>query len=102
MTNSHDPAAVRSWARQVGMAVGRRGRLSPAVLEAYEDAVGAARPASERVTLRPTVENGGRGLAGPAAGRVSTIRAKPHWDWARREQRASDAEAARRRGDAQP
>lgn len=53
--------------------------MSPALFAAYDAAMGTA-------------------PARPAAGHVTTVRAKPHWDWQKRERVA----AARRRPDGKP
>lgn len=61
-------AAVRAWARENGLAVGERGRLSPDLVDAYE---AAHRPAPARQEHQPK----------PGIGR--TVKAKARWDWQR-------------------
>jgi hypothetical protein len=80
MTTS-ETADIRRWARAAGLAVGDRGRLSPDVIAAYNDAQAEA-PASSAAlaTARPEPP---RTNASPGR----TVRAKQHWDWARREAR---------------
>jgi hypothetical protein len=44
-------AVIRQWARQQGLAVGDRGRLAPAVLEAYESQAPPTAPEPRRVRV---------------------------------------------------
>lgn len=54
-----NPSAVRTWAKEQGLEVGDRGRLSPAITEAYQEAhpgtkfkAAAAKPASTKAPVR--------------------------------------------------
>ncbi len=78
-------AVVRQWARERGVAVGERGRLSPDLVAAYLAEHGgkasAASPAPARARARSTGAPGSRArtLPSPRAGRV--VRAKSPWNW---------------------
>lgn len=76
MTTS-STADIRKWARVAGLVVGDRGRLSPDIVAAYNDAHAGAPAASTAVAA-----------AGTGASPCMTVRAKQHWDWARREGKA--------------
>jgi hypothetical protein len=78
MTTS-STADIRKWAKRAGLAVGDRGRLSPDIVAAYNDAHTVAPDAPTRVT---TVRQDQPGMN---ASSRRTVRAKQHWDWARRE-----------------
>ncbi len=81
MTTS-STADIRNWAKSAGLAVGDRGRLSPDIVAAYNDAhsIAAASAASIAAPQQQpeTTTSAGR-----------TVRAKQHWDRARRENRAT-------------
>jgi hypothetical protein len=82
MTTS-STADIRTWAKSAGLAVGDRGRLSPDIVAAYNDAhstaaASAASIAAARQEQPDTTTSAGR-----------TVRAKQHWDWARRENTAT-------------
>jgi hypothetical protein len=82
MTTS-STADVRKWAKRVGLAVGDRGRLSPDLVAAYNDAHSAA-PASAAGIATARQEQ-----PETNASPRRTVRAKQHWDWARREDKAT-------------
>jgi hypothetical protein len=67
---------VRQWARDQGVPVGERGRLSPDLVAQYLAAHGAAgsRPAAK--PSPPAARPSGVKLA-------RTVSAKPRWDWNR-------------------
>ncbi len=46
MSTTHNPADVRAWARDNGMSVGKRGRLTAELITAYEKASGSASPSA--------------------------------------------------------
>ncbi len=82
MTTS-ETADIHRWARAAGLAVGDRGRLSPDVITAYNNAhteapAYAAAVATARQEQPRTNASPGR-----------TVRAKQHWDWAVREREAT-------------
>jgi hypothetical protein len=103
-----DTATVRRWAREQGLPVGDRGRISPDLVAAYSAAHGSAGssvPARGTALRAPSAaprrsRAGSRGAAvpapgpapaqaaaslrgtSPAAGR--TVRARTPWDWPRR------------------
>ncbi len=81
MTTS-STAVIRNWAKSAGLAVGDRGRLSPDIVAAYNDAHSMA-PASAASIAAP--EEQPETTASPHR----TVRAKQHWDWARREDRGT-------------
>lgn len=74
MTTTASSAMIRQWARDNGLPVGDRGRLSPEILTAYaaQQSEGRAPAASE---AEPAADNGGSGrLEGSAHLRIA---AKP-------------------------
>jgi hypothetical protein len=80
MTTS-STADIRKWARAAGLVVGDRGRLSPDIVAAYADAHAVA-PAAAAAVATASQEQ-----AGIDGSPRRTVRAKEHWDWARREER---------------
>jgi hypothetical protein len=84
MTTS-STADIRKWARAAGLVVGDRGRLSPDIVAAYNDAHAVAPAAAAAVATasqeQPRIDAPPR----------RTVRAKQHWDWARREAKARTA-----------
>jgi hypothetical protein len=79
MRHNASTAVIRQWARQQGFAVGDRGRLPPAVLNAYQSeasATASAHPGERLYDARPTtVTTGGYRVApSPAGGATGTGR----------------------------
>lgn len=72
-------ADIRKWAKGTGLEVGDRGRLSPDIVVAYNNAHRMA-PASARSVAAARTEQPSTKATSPR-----TVRAKEHWDWARRE-----------------
>jgi hypothetical protein len=81
MTTS-STADIRKWARAAGLVVGDRGRLSPDIVAAYNDAHAVAPAAAAAVATASQDQ------PGTDASPRRTVRAKQHWDWARREDKA--------------
>jgi hypothetical protein len=74
-------ADVRRWAREAGLKVGDRGRLSPQLMNDYLVAHGAAQgEAASRLLPGTTTANRPRPVG---AGSTRTVRAKTRWDWNR-------------------
>ncbi len=78
MTTS-STADIRDWARAAGLTVGERGRLSPEIIAAYHAAHAEQSPSPA------TAADHQQQQAATVAGPHRTVRAKQHWDWARRE-----------------
>lgn len=69
-----ETSAVRAWAREQGLPVGDRGRVSPDLVAAYVAAHGEGvehhdAPARQEHQPRPGI--------------ARTVKAKPRWDWQR-------------------
>ena len=78
MTTS-STADIRKWARATALVVGDRGRLSPDIIAAYNDAHEEAPAPAAAVATGPQEQSG------TDVPPRRTVRAKQHWDWARRE-----------------
>jgi hypothetical protein len=79
MTTNSSTAVIRQWARDQGMAVGDRGRLSPEVLDAYrtqsDDAAVVAKPPADAVNTPPRSKSGAfRIKTRPSRGATGTNR----------------------------
>jgi hypothetical protein len=69
MTANASTAVIRQWARQQGLAVGDRGRLAPAVLEAYRSQASATAAEPQRARGPGARATGGYRIApSPASG----------------------------------